>query len=190
MEEQFLSLTKAQEHTGLSRGKLRRFVESITKPDSHPDRHFIQPSPEEVAGLHERNHPFSWKISVELLDREFKKEGSVDSKNQSASSKTSSTEKLLEETVKMLKDELKEKNNQISKYQEREREKNILFKNALEKLMLLTEGQSQTAASDAVTVDLRPEPESDPSRGSVHEEQPSLWELVRTPFRFRKKRNQ
>lgn len=190
MTKQYLSISEAHRYADQTRNRLRRFVESITKPDSHPDRHFIQPSPEEVAGLHERNHPFSWKISIELLDREFKKEGSVDSKNQSASSKTSSTEKLLEETVEMLKDELKEKNSQISKYQEREREKNILFKNALERLMLLTEGQSQTAPSDAVTVDSRPEKEGDPSQGSVHEEQPSLWELVRTPFRFRKKRNQ
>ena len=142
MEQQFLSLSKAEKHIGKSRSTLRRFVEGITKPESHPDRHFIKPTPDEVAELHRNNHPFSWKISAELLEREFKQEGTAKTKAASSSDQSSAID-LLQQTIGMLKTELDEKNRQIAQFQARDQETNVLLQQTTEKLAMLTQGKNQ-----------------------------------------------
>jgi hypothetical protein len=186
MTEQYLSITEAHQHAGQTRNRMRRFVEAITKPDSHVDRHFIRPSPDEVAELHKKNHPFSWKVSTTLLDREFNKEGIP------VPQKTSNTAthgiKLLEKTIGMLENELEQKNKQIAQFQERDRESNILLQQTTEKLVMLTESKKQPNTSYAVTVDPQQEEGSPRDSSSQKADPQSLWQLFTTPVRLRNRK--
>jgi hypothetical protein len=188
MTERYLSITKAHEYAGQTRNRMRRFVEGITKPENHADRSFIKPSPVEVDELHKNNHPFSWKISTELLDREFKKEGTPKSQKTSNTDATPAIE-LLEKTIGMLENELDQKNKQIAQFQERDRESNILLQQTTEKLVMLTENKKQPNPSDAVTVDLQRKEGSEPDKSSKQPEAQSLWQLFTTPVRLRKRYN-
>lgn len=184
MNEEFLSLSKAEKYTSKSRNTLRRFVEGITKPDKHADRHFIKPSPEEVSELHKNNHPFSWKVSTTLLDREFKQEGTPAS-HQTSTETPSAAIELLQQTIGMLKTELDEKNRQIAQFQERDRETNILLQQTTEKLVMLTEGKNRTTtnASDAVTVESNRGQGSESSSPSKKKKQKkSFWQKLNRPL--------
>ena len=180
MTQRFLSLKEAEEFTGKSRSSLRRFVESITKADNHPDRKYLDPSVERVAELHAANHPFSWRISQELLDREFSKQGSTNT-NQSTTddSTTNKFISLLEETVNMLNTELAQKNKQIAEFQERQRETNILLQQTTEKLVILTEGNRRkvTTNDDAITISSKETGESTID-SNVTSKAKSLWEKL------------
>ena len=167
---------------------MRRFVEAITKPESHTDRHFIKPSPVEVEELHKNNHPFSWKISTELLDREFTKEGNPASQ-QPSSTNTIPAIELLKKTIGMLENELDQKNKQIAQFQERNRESNFLLRQTTEKLVTLTEGKKQPHTSDAVTVDPQQKEGSQQNNSSHQSEPQSLWKLFTTPVRLRNRKN-
>lgn len=179
MEQQFLSLAKAEKHIGKSRSTLRRFVDSITKIENHPDRQFIKPTPTEVTEFHKNNHPFSWTVSIQLLDREFKKEPEP-SPTPTANDGSSSAIELLQQTIGMLKHELDEKNRQIAQFQERDRETNILLQRTTEKLVMLTEGQKERSqsASDAVTVTTEGEQGSEAKKKG----KPTLWERLHRPL--------
>lgn len=171
MTQQFLSLSEAESYTGKSRSSLRRFVEKITKPDDHADRKFIVPPPDEVQQLHKENHPFSWKISVELLDREIPKQGTT---TQPDATPGNDAITLLKQTIDMLQNELSKKNEQISKFQERDRETNFLLKQHNEQLELLT-GLSHTNDQDS--------PEGDQPKA---EQKKTLWDRMNRPLFSRK----
>ncbi|MCA9048339.1 MAG: hypothetical protein KDA89_06400 [Planctomycetaceae bacterium] len=138
MTQRFLTLKEAQDFTGKSRSTLRRFVEGIVKGDDSPDRVFVLPTVDEVAQLKADNQPFSWKISTDLLSREFHAEAETSSaKNESRG--VGDHDRLvtvLEKTVVVLQEELNEKNRQIAAFQERQREQNLLLKNLHEQLVL------------------------------------------------------
>ena len=153
MTEQYLSLKEASLHTGKSRSSLRRFVEKITKAHDHPDRSQIKPNVDEVAKLHAESHPFSWRVSMALLEREFAKQGTASQEQNQSHQQTTANQELLSQTIMMLKTELDEKNKQIAEFQERQRETNVLLQQTTEKLMLLTDGKKQKEKTDnAVTV--------------------------------------
>lgn len=180
MTQRFLSLKEAEEFTGKSRSSLRRFVEAITKADNHPDRKYLDPSVERVAELHAANHPFSWRISLELLEREFSKQGTTSS-NHSAPDDSTTTKviTLLEETVNMLNTELAQKNKQIGEFQERQRETNILLQQTTEKLVMLTEGgrRRTNGLDDSITIS--PSDTDDLAQASKAKPKPqSLWERL------------
>ena len=179
MTQRFLSLKEAEEFTGKSRSSLRRFVEAITKTDNHPDRKYLDPSIERVAELHAANHPFSWRISQELLEREFKKEGSVSAKESADDTTTNKVISLLEETVNMLNTELAQKNKQIAEFQERQRETNILLQQTTEKLVMLTEGNRRkpTSSDDAITISPKETGESTNDSKATSKTK-SLWEKL------------
>ncbi|QEG20999.1 hypothetical protein MFFC18_08510 [Mariniblastus fucicola] len=187
MTEQFLSLKEAAQHTGKSHSSLRRFLEKITKADDHSDRGLIQPDVTEVARLHAENHPFSWRVSTVLLDREFAKQGSGESDTTKSTSQASETAyQLLSKTIEMLQTELAAKNKQIDEFLARQKETNIL---------MLPKGQQQAGRNDeAVTVytssteeegskpsqsnsdqDSTPDPQSKQKRES-------LWDKMRKPL--------
>lgn len=184
MIEPFLSLSEAQKYTGKSRNSLRRFVEGITKPDNHSDRHLIQPTPEQVAELHKNNSPFSWKVSAALLDREFRKQEGSQPTQSSASDSSSAAIELLQETIRIVKAELDEKNRQIAQFQERDRETNILLQQTTEKLVMLTEGRKlpKSNASDAVTVDSDRGQGSDDWTPSNDQKKKSFWQRLNRPL--------
>ena len=186
MTDRFLSLTEAEKHTGKSRSTLRRFVDSITKPDNHPDRELLQPSVEEVDELHANNHPFSWKVSVTLLDRQYPKEGSHDEPNATKSGETTSPELvgLLHETIAILKNDVEEKNKQIGQLLERQREQNFLLKQTAEQLTLLNSGTADAHDGPAVTVATESDEKgtdqtpSEPINDSPTATKESLWQKL------------
>jgi hypothetical protein len=180
MTQRFLSLKEAEEFTGKSRSSLRRFVEAITKADNHPDRKYLDPSVDRVAELHASNHPFSWRISQELLEREFKKEGSSStSQSTTDDSTTNKVISLLEETVNMLNTELAQKNKQIEAFQERQRETNILLQQTTEKLVVLTEGNRRKTSASDEAITISPKETEDSTNDSKATSKPkSLWEKL------------
>ena len=199
MTEQFISLSEAESYTGKSRSNLRRFVDRITKADNHPDRHLIQPDPEEVAKLHKDNHPFSWKVSTELIDREYSTASNSASSSSAAEKEAEQNQKgesdaidLLKKTVDMLQTELAEKNKQISQFQERDRETNVLLQQTTERLMLLSDNKkSQSNDQKTITVEPNIEKEEGSQRsssdansdsGKSKPKRESLWDKMRKPL--------
>lgn len=136
MTTEYLNLKDAEAFTGKSRSTLRRFVEGITRPENHPDRHFIEPSVEDVKKLHAANNPFAWRINRDLLEREFRKQGSQPEKATGAFPDNDRLVAVLEKSIAMLETELREKNQQIAQFQERQREFNVLLRSVNEQLAL------------------------------------------------------
>ena len=120
MAHRFLTISEAEKFTGKSRSTLRRFIDNIVKAENSPDRPLLQPTPEEVIGFHEQSQPFAWKISEELLRRQFLKPENSDGSNQAKGSEappesdSSRLVTVLEKSVAMLERELNEQNNQIA----------------------------------------------------------------------------
>ena len=189
MPETFISLKEAEKYTGKSRSTLRRFVVTITKPDAHPDRELIKPSVEKVGELHAANHPFSWTVSTTLLDREFKKEGSAPTDNSADANNLNATTELLNQTIAMLKTELEQKNKQISNFQERQRENNVLLKSAHEQLTQLASGASSRQANSAEAATVQTQVKEEGSRSAqttdgapVKAEKKTLWQRLNRPL--------
>lgn len=157
MPDRFLTISDAEKFTGKSRSTLRRFIDGIVKVENSPDRHLLQPTVEEVAALREQSQPFSWRISEELLRRQFlKAEDDVtpDAKQGSEAVGASDSSRLvsvLEKSISMLERELSEKNNQIAAMNERMRESNILMKDLQQRLAL----PAAKSADDAVVENKR-----------------------------------
>lgn len=189
MNEQFLSLKEAAEHTGKSRSSLRRFVEKITKADDHADRTMIQPDVEAVAKLHAESHPFSWKVNIALLDREYPKQGTNTNDSTSSPPSSSANDELLSQTISMLKTELEAKNKQIAQFQERQRETNVLLQQTTEKLMLLTDGKKKPNSNEkAVTVypdggrEQGSQTRPDRDNKTKRPKRETLWDKMRKPL--------
>lgn len=142
MPDRFLTISDAQTFTAKSRSTLRRFIEGIVKADNSPDRHLLLPTIAEVTALREQNQPFSWRISEELLRRQFLKpdESAAPAGGQGsgpvAGSDSSRLVTVLEKSIAMLERELSEKNNQIAAMNDRMRESNILMKDLQQRLAL------------------------------------------------------
>lgn len=184
MTDEFLSLKEAEKHTGKSRSTLRRFVVSITKQDDHADRKLIQPTVEKVKKLHSENHPFSWMVSVELLDREFSKQGSPVMENPSQNSSSNEMVGLLKQTIAMLEKELNEKNSQIAQFQISQHETNVLIQQNTETLKLLT---GATKSNEAVTVSTSAKTEEGINHSqSTKRKRKSFWQRLHEPVLARK----
>ena len=188
MPHEFLSLTESNRYTGKSRSSLRRFVEAIVKQDQHPDRHHLLPTVEEVIEIKAANHPFSWRISQELLDREFPPKTVNSSDAAEGTKPPTELVRVLEKSISLLETELTEKNRQISQFQERQRETNYLLKQATEKLLATSSNliEDQHPASEAATsasqfrdrrhaLDRDDNARSKPKRKTV-------WQILTTPL--------
>ena len=142
MADRYLTISEAEKFTGKSRSTLRRFIDGIVKADSSPDRHLLTPTPEEVLAFHAQNQPFTWKMSEELLRRQFLKPDestTADGEKGSGGANESDSSRLvtvLEKSVAMLERELTEKNTQIAAMNERLRESNILMKDLQQRVAL------------------------------------------------------
>lgn len=104
------------------------------KADNAPDRHLILPTVADVAALREQNQPFAWKISEELLRRQFltpedtQPAGEEQGSGGLAKGESSRLIGALEKSIAVLERELDQKNSQITAMNERLRESNILMK--------------------------------------------------------------
>ena len=162
MPDRFLTISDAEKFTGKSRSTLRRYIDGIVKAEKSADRHLLTPTPDEAIALRNQNQPFAWKISEELLRRQFlKPEETSATEAEKGSGGTPDSSRLvavLEKTVTMLENELKEKNNQITAMNDRLRESNILMKD-LQQRIALPPGKT----TESQTVDgSRPESASNP----------------------------
>jgi hypothetical protein len=89
----------------------------------------------------------------------------------------------------MLKTELDEKNKQIERFQERQRENNVLIKSAHEQLTKLASGSTsdskpataaETVEANAAKEGSRPEPSV--TEASVKPEKKTLWQRLNQPI--------
>ena len=134
MPDRFLTISDAEKFTGKSRSTLRRFIDGIVKAGNSSDRPLLLPTVAEVIALREQSQPFSWRISEELLRRQFLKpdESAASESGQGsggvAGSDSSRLVTVFEKSIAMLERVLPEKNNQIAAMNDRLRESNILMK--------------------------------------------------------------
>lgn len=137
MEPNYLSITDASRATGRSRPAVRRFVDKITADDDHPDRDMVRPSPEEVAELKDAGRTFAWSVRedfvVDGLGIADQSEAAAKPAGDRRGGPDAGTVAVLRETVGLLKDQIAEKDRQLSAAGERQREANVLLKEALER---------------------------------------------------------
>ncbi len=100
----FLTIKDASDKTAKSVSTIRRLVRDIVTDDAHPDRAHIHPSPAEVKKLQTQEVQFAWKLSDELLMRNF---GPLDAAQHAAKSAGN------EEMFSMLQQELQNKERQL-----------------------------------------------------------------------------
>src|SRR5713101_4690391 len=67
----FLTVKEAAKLTGKSPSSIRRIIYPIIHDDQHADRGHVQPSVEEAMQLRVKGENFAWRLSEELLRREF-----------------------------------------------------------------------------------------------------------------------
>ncbi len=142
-----LSIKEAADRYQKAEITIRRLVRSIVKDAESPDRHLITPDPTEAKKLQSKRKPFSYTLSLELLERHFAGTGAKAAKSPVQNSEYI---RLLEQTSEGLKDQLKVKDEQIKSLQnsieglsERQREMNILMK-GLQQQLMLSSGQPAT----------------------------------------------
>ena len=165
MADRFLTISEAEKFTGKSRSTLRRYIDGIVKAENAPDRHLLRPTREEVIALRDQTQPFAWKISEELLRRQFLKPdpSAAEGKQGTGALPGSDSARLvtvLEKSIAILERELTEKNTQIAAMNERMRESNILMKD-LQQRLTLPPGKS---AESQTVDDARHEPIVQPNR--------------------------
>ena len=170
MNSRYLTFTEASDLTGRSRSAVRRFVDKITADDGHDDRGMVRPSPDEVAKIKKSGGQYSWTVREDFLVKHLGAAEAKQTENaergSSAKSKTETSggageADTLRMTVDLLRRELEEKNRQIAASNERQRESNVLLKEALsrnkeqaerlgelESKLLLTDGQSKKGSPD------------------------------------------
>lgn len=147
----FLTIKDASDKTGKSVSTIRRLVRDIVADDAHADRALIHPTPAEVKKLQAQEVQFAWKLSDELLMREF---GSLETQT-----KTSKGEGISGEVLGLLKEELQNKEKQllakdaqieklgaiVGSLNERLREGNVLMASLQKQLQI--PAQTKTAAA-------------------------------------------
>lgn len=135
-----LSIKEAADRYQKAEITIRRLVRAIVKDAESPDRHLITPDPVEAKKLQSKRKPFSYTLSLELLERHFAGAGTKAAKSPAQNSEYI---RLLEQTSEGLKAQLNVKDEQIKSLQnsieglsERQREMNILMKGLQQQLML------------------------------------------------------
>ena len=156
----FLTVKEAARLTGKSPSSIRRVLYPIIQRDDHPDRPHILPPIEEVAALRAKGEGFAWRLSEELLRREFP--AAAPSQKGSAGPSPKDTAADDGGLLAMLRRELDIKNQQITQQggmiekqmelisglSERLREGNILI-GSLQQRLALTDGRDSTPAEPA-----------------------------------------
>lgn len=149
---QFLTVKAAAVLTGKSPSSIRRVLYPIVERKDHPDRSHILPPVDEVAALRVKGENFAWRLSEELLRREFPADAPSERGTGAPSSKETATDEA--GLLAMLRRELDIKNQQITQQgvmlekqmelisglSERLREGNILI-GSLQQRLALTDGR-------------------------------------------------
>ncbi len=150
MQTTFLTIAEACEKTGRSASTVRRLIKSIADDDNHADRASIEPTPKEVAAFKKKNENFTWRISEDIVLKNFGAAPKVEKKEVAESKGV---------IMDILQNELALKNQQIEKQWEvihalndRLREGNILM-GSLQKHFALPAAESPSEnVMEAATV--------------------------------------
>lgn len=163
----FLMVKEAAKLVGKSPSSIRRIIYPILEQDGHPDRKFIEPTPEEAQSLRMKGENFPWRISEELLRREIPADGAKPAA--AAKSQATAGGEHAVDLIDMLRRELDIKNHQIETQagllkdlSERLREGNILM-GSLQRQLALGDG---SAGSPSEVVDANTDATA-PEKGSV-----------------------
>jgi hypothetical protein len=144
-ETTYLSIKEAAERYKKSEITIRRLVRSIVNDMKSGDRPLITPNVKEAKQLKSKRHPFSYGLSVELLEKHFC--STHEAPRAARLSQGPDFIRLLEKTNETLQHQVQVKDEQIRSLQhsidglgERQREMNILMK-GLQQQLLLASGQ-------------------------------------------------
>lgn len=148
----FLSIKEAASRAEKAEITVRRFVQSVVKEQTKSaQRKLIQPTPAEVRALKKQKRPFSWKISEELIAKQFQKSSVPKSSAKPAEKLQKEPEFLstLQGELESKQGQLKVKDDQIQalteivySLNERMREGNVLMA-SLQKHLALPEGNTE-----------------------------------------------
>ena len=145
MSKQYLTIKEAAERYSKAEITIRRLVRDIVKKSQHKDRTHIHPKASETAKLKKQKKPFSYAVSLDLLDRTYGNAMKDAAAKVSGSKKQEAGEylSLLKGTNEELSNQLKVKDEQIralnqalDDLSERQRETNILMKGLQERLLI------------------------------------------------------
>ena len=153
----FLTIAEAAKRAGKSTSTIRRFVKSVTTDDNHPDRPQIHPLPDEVREYYSDGVQYVWKISEELVSRQFpalsethQPTGSVDGLTHAK------LIDVLQRSIGKLQEQLDRKDHQIDQLNARLHESNVIQREIQQRLALSAPDRS--LAQDAVAVAVAVEP--------------------------------
>lgn len=122
---QRLTINEAAKLTGYSDSKIRRFIHAIVADPDHPDRAEIDPCHEELQRLKGEGVQHTYRVSEELLRREFGRKASEDVTDDSS-----------DDLISILHEQLIAKDKQIEMLSERIKESNLLNMNLQNRVLL------------------------------------------------------
>lgn len=128
----FLTMKEAARFVGKSPSSVRRILYPILEDNRHSDRHHVEPDVATAKSLRLKGENFAWKISEELLRREFpegKRKSGSEAKSQTSSGNNQSDIiiELLREQLAIMKNQIATQTDLIKGLSERLREGNILM---------------------------------------------------------------
>jgi hypothetical protein len=171
----FLTVKEAARLTGKSPSSIRRVIYPIIHDDHHADREQVQPTVEDALQLRMKGENFAWRLSEELLRREFPVESSQEKASTAAAAKT--TAHGDSDLLAMLRRELDIKNQQITQQgeligkqmelisglSERLREGNVLI-GTLQQRFSLPDGR---AGNQPISIKTKQAPSTQPEKKST-----------------------
>lgn len=154
---QYLTVKDATKFVGKSESTIKRLLREVTSEPDHPDRHYIQPSHDELEARKAAAEPYVWKIDQDLLTKRYPKDAGpkqgIDDNNAAAEGTQKSgandviisvlREQLLskDRQLQTLEQQLDRKDEQIGNQNERMREQNILMKDLQQRLAITPPGK-------------------------------------------------
>lgn len=151
----FHSIREATTVTGVSVTTLRRFIRAIVADEGHPDRGHLLPSVEDVRRMKAAGEQFTWKISGELLQREYGERARAKASSGEDFGPLGEVVALLRNQLQSADEQLKVKDRQIASQveiihslNERIHEGNVLMA-TVQKQMALAEPAKPQSASPA-----------------------------------------
>src|SRR3989344_46492 len=123
MDTSYLTIKEAADRYAKAEITIRRFVRNIVKASQSADRALIRPSQTEVEKLQKKNKPFSYAISVDLLERAYH---SAPAGTAAPQSPSAAAEKpyvaLLAEQLRVKDEQIRALNQALETLSERQRE--------------------------------------------------------------------
>ncbi|MGB4707537.1 MAG: hypothetical protein WBH50_13155 [Fuerstiella sp.] len=166
---QYLNVKDATKFVGKSESTIKRLLREVTSEPDHPDRHYIQPSHDEVEARKAAAEPYAWKIDQDLLTKRYpqdagSKQGTGDDNTSAEDAQKSGAHDVIisvlreqlqskDRQLQTLEQQLDRKDEQIGNQNERMREQNILMKDLQQRLAITAPARPADAVVESVTRD-------------------------------------